>query len=300
MRRLAVKRLEDGRAMLNLACGARCPRAWNNVDFSPLVRLARHTRLARAFHALHLVSDPRYERLGRTDPDVICWDLRRGIPFEDGTFDVVYHSHFLEHLERNAARRLLDECRRVLRHAGILRLVVPDLETLCRDYLESCRRLGQMAEGPQTRNFAFGDPNEASGRRPEAGGVAKREKTPLGSPGVYGLQPTAYSLSSHEPHVHDLIAQMVPSQCAGTRAQPWPLRTIERWFRGDSLAAGEAHRWMYDRFTLGALLQSAGYSDIRVEAPGTSRIAGWPAFGLDTNADGSPYKRHSLYMEATK
>lgn len=41
----------------------------------------------------------------------------------------------LEHLDQPAAKMFLVECRRVLKPGGILRIVVPDLEKLCRDYL---------------------------------------------------------------------------------------------------------------------------------------------------------------------
>ncbi|KKK49555.1 hypothetical protein LCGC14_3133890, partial [marine sediment metagenome] len=31
------------------------------------------------------------ERIIKTDTDIIYWDLRKGIPFADGSYDVVYH-----------------------------------------------------------------------------------------------------------------------------------------------------------------------------------------------------------------
>jgi hypothetical protein len=111
---------------------------------------------------------------------------------------------------------------------------------------------------------------------------------------------SASDLEEHERCVHDLIAQMIPTGCSGAREQIWPVRWIESWARGDSIAAAEAHRWMYDRFTLPALLQSVGFADIRFESPATGRVENWPAFGLDTHADGSPYKPQSLYVEATR
>jgi SAM-dependent methyltransferase len=255
MKRFPVKRLEDGRAMLNLACGGRMHSGWNNVDFSPLVRLARHPRWSRLLRATRILSDYRYGRLRVTEADVICWDLRQGVPFDSDTFDVVYHSHFLEHLEREAAQRLLDECHRVVKRSGVLRVAVPDLESLCRDYLESCDQLRQ-------------------------------------SP--------ALDVELHERTIEDLIAPLIVTEPSGTRAQPWPVRLLERWTRGNSAAAGEAHRWMYDRITIGSLLQSAGFTDIRFESHNTGRIKDWPTFGLDSNADGAPYKLQSLYVEATK
>ena len=139
--RFPVKRSADGRVLLNLGSSARVAAGWTNVDRSWLLRLAPWPRLASALHRAGIVSDFRYERLRRLDPDVVCWDLKRGIPFPDGTFDVVYHSHVLEHLGREDAPGFLRECRRVLRAGGSIRVVVPDLEQLARRYLDVVGRL---------------------------------------------------------------------------------------------------------------------------------------------------------------
>ena len=48
---------------------------------------------------------------------------------------MLYSSHFLEHLRDPEARSFLRECMRVLKPGGILRLVVPNLEDIARDYL---------------------------------------------------------------------------------------------------------------------------------------------------------------------
>lgn len=52
-----------------------------------------------------------------------CSDLSR---FEDGSFDVVFASNLLEHLERAVAARLLAESKRVLRPGGRLILMQPN------------------------------------------------------------------------------------------------------------------------------------------------------------------------------
>ena len=52
-----------------------------------------------------------------------CTDLSA---FEDGTFDVVFASNLLEHLERPASQRLLAEAKRVLRPGGRLILMQPN------------------------------------------------------------------------------------------------------------------------------------------------------------------------------
>lgn len=56
----------------------------------------------------------------------LVWDLRRGIPFADGSVSAVYSSHFLEHLEFGQIRAFLQECRRVLTPGGEFLVCVPD------------------------------------------------------------------------------------------------------------------------------------------------------------------------------
>jgi predicted SAM-dependent methyltransferase len=76
----------------------------------------------------------------------------RGIPFDDNTFDVVYHSHFLEHLDREAAASFLLECHRVLKPGGTLRVVVPDLELLVKWYWESLDELDRGNTDAESRH----------------------------------------------------------------------------------------------------------------------------------------------------
>jgi SAM-dependent methyltransferase len=143
--RIPIKHLSDGRALINLGSSARCAPEWNNIDFSWIVRLGRHPRLCRALHSCGWLTQQRYERIQRLDPGTILWDLRKGIPFSDQSFDAVYHCHLLEHLDKEAAPWFLRECHRVLKPVGILRVVVPDLEFLARKYLDCVERLPDKA-----------------------------------------------------------------------------------------------------------------------------------------------------------
>ena len=62
-------------------------------------------------------------------------DLLGRLPLLDKTADLVYSSHFLEHIPNDKVDSFLLECWRILKPGGVLRLVVPDLENLCRTYL---------------------------------------------------------------------------------------------------------------------------------------------------------------------
>jgi glycosyltransferase involved in cell wall biosynthesis len=56
---------------------------------------------------------------------VIVQDWRQGIPLGDNSVDAIYHSQGLAHLSLEEVTRVLQECFRVLRIEGILRVTVP-------------------------------------------------------------------------------------------------------------------------------------------------------------------------------
>ena len=58
-------------------------------------------------------------------------------PFQTKLLTSVYHSHLLEHLPREAALPFSQECYRVLKRGGIIRVAVPDLERIARLYLQT-------------------------------------------------------------------------------------------------------------------------------------------------------------------
>jgi SAM-dependent methyltransferase len=115
-----------------------------NIDWSIYLRLGRSRWLRRL--SLMVLDDTRRERLHALPPNVRVHDLADGIPFDDNSVDAVYHSHLLEHLDRDVAERFMFEVRRVLRPGGIQRVVVPDLELICRRYLDHLERSAQNTD----------------------------------------------------------------------------------------------------------------------------------------------------------
>lgn len=136
---------------LNLGSGAACPPGWVHLDNSPGAWLGRHPRIVRALRAL-LGSRAR-SWLPAEGWGVNCrrMDLSRGLRLPSSSADHAYSSHFLEHLSREEAERLLADCARVLRPGGRLRLLVPDLESVVERY-QRCR-----AERPQDAAEVFLD-----------------------------------------------------------------------------------------------------------------------------------------------
>jgi SAM-dependent methyltransferase len=127
--------------ILNLGCGTKTSDKSGiiNIDWSIYLRLKRVTIL-RPVIPLFFRGD-RLERFKSLPGNIMVHNLAKGIPFSSGSVDAVYHSHMLEHLDRDIAEAFLTEVKRVLKPGGIHRIVVPDFERQCREYLlhiESC------------------------------------------------------------------------------------------------------------------------------------------------------------------
>lgn len=94
---------------LHVGCGTNYVSGWVNIDNN---------------------SD---NNIGRLD---LNWDMRRPLPYDDGSVDFIYNEHFLEHLSAAEGKRALKDFMRVLRPGGVLRVAMPDLEDVIRKYLE--------------------------------------------------------------------------------------------------------------------------------------------------------------------
>jgi SAM-dependent methyltransferase len=133
-RALEGTRQVQGKSRLHLGCGLVTPPDWLNVDGSWNARLGKYPRLRRALVTGRLI--PNRSTAVAWNEDICVLDVRRPLPWPADTFDAVYASHLLEHLYRDQAVLLLQECLRVIVPGGVIRLVVPDLEHIIRSYLE--------------------------------------------------------------------------------------------------------------------------------------------------------------------
>ena len=108
---------------------------WLNTDVTPHLFVARMPGMPWLLHRARVIGADRYaaHRSGAFR-SLRYLDVGRPFRFDDDTFEAVYASHLLEHLEPDIAERCLNEVRRVLRPGGILRLAVPDLDEVVAGY----------------------------------------------------------------------------------------------------------------------------------------------------------------------
>jgi len=80
-------------------------------------------------------SRPGWVTLDISDGCDLYWDLRRGIPFPDGSVRRVYSSHLFEHMDYEAGQVLLGEVMRVLEPGGEVSVCVPNARLYIDAYL---------------------------------------------------------------------------------------------------------------------------------------------------------------------
>ena len=118
--------------LLHLGSGPHAEPGWINVDKSWMAPVSRRPSALRALRRLGVIDEQQART--RWPADVIRRNLTRSLPWPDNSTKAIYSSHMVEHLEREEARRFLEECRRVLKPGGVVRLALPNLETLVAHY----------------------------------------------------------------------------------------------------------------------------------------------------------------------
>ena len=121
----------DGYVKVNLGCGLAVTQGWINVDASLNALVASWPRTAHKL-LYRLSGSNRYYSLEQYcdllgNHMFLHHDLSHSVPLQDHTVDFFYSSHFLEHLFKRDAERLLTDCHRALKTGGIVRISIPDL-----------------------------------------------------------------------------------------------------------------------------------------------------------------------------
>ncbi len=276
---------------LNLGCGNRFNKDWINIDVKAC------------------------------DPSVISYNLTRGIPLEDDSCDVVYHSHIIEHFRRDSAVNFMKECYRVLKPGGILRVATPDLERICRIYLEKLESIQSNQNNKYDYEWMMLELYDQTVREQSGGQMLDYLK-------MEPLLNEAFVYERIGEEGRNIIKKLRQHTSNNPEKQQWQHRikmvagsaynlldTIRTRFLGriifgqDGIKAleigrfrlsGEIHQWMYDQYSLSCLMESSGFRESMIQSATTSLIPNWTNFNLDTLPGGIVNKPDSLYMEAIK
>ena len=131
---------------------------WINIDSSFNARLAKYPRLRYLLFKIGILPKEYYDMpWSEHIHKIMVRDVRKRHPFDDGSIDFIYSSHLIEHLRKDEAEKVLRECFCVLRRGGLIRLVVPDLELMARNYLKEIEETRNEGERDYTPSERFLD-----------------------------------------------------------------------------------------------------------------------------------------------
>jgi predicted SAM-dependent methyltransferase len=262
--------------LLNLGCGSRFHKDWTNVDFSS------------------------------NDKSVISHNLLQGVPFEANKFDVVYHSHILEHFTKEDGEKFITECFRVLKPGGVIRIAVPDLESITVNYLK-CLEQGMSGEANSDHNYDWMlvEMYDQVKRHTTGGEFAayfQRETIP-NEEFVYqrvGMQGRSLR--------NGYLNSLNTPQFGAVRRLYYKIRTFlennsttfNAYRVGKFRLSGEVHLQMYDRYSLGRLLKKVGFLNPEKKTAFDSAIVNWKEYQMLDVENGTVRKPDSLFIEAIK
>ncbi|CAN5385337.1 hypothetical protein BH09BAC1_BH09BAC1_17440 [soil metagenome] len=269
--------------MLNVGCGTRFHKDWTNVD---------------------MVS---------TGEGVIATNLLKGIPYPDNTFDVVYHSHVLEHFNRADGENFTKECVRVLKPGGILRISTPDLENIAQEYIAN---LNAAIQGDRAADFRYEwnllelyDQTTRNISQGEMGKLLKQTDLPseeyvmnrIGYEGVLLRKGKASGGTAENTVNTSLVKKLLNPNIWRNKLAKVLLGKdgFRNYELGSFRYGGEIHLMMYDRHSAGKLLKKLGMNAFEVTGARKSSIVNWEIYDLDRH-EGMDYKPFSLIVEARK
>jgi len=275
---------------LNLGCGSHFNAQWVNVDFT------------------------------KTGDGVIAHNLLNGIPFEENTFQVVYHSHVLEHFPKNQALQFIEECYRVLQPGGIIRIAIPDLEQIVANYTRllslgkadiNNKEIRADYDWIMTEMYDQTVRNQSGGDMLNylASETLSNEDfvfTRIGHEGMM-IRKSILDSMNRQPAQISRLRKTLGSIKRTISPKNYSENILKIFFKNEynllQLArfrqSGEIHQWMYDIYSLGNLLREAGFKNIQKMDFDQSNIANWRSFKLD-EANDTVRKPDSLFVEAVK
>jgi hypothetical protein len=231
---------------------------------------------------------------------------------------LVYSSHFLEHIPFNQVPSFLKECYRVLKPGGVIRLVLPDFEEMCREYLT------QLDGGDYTKaKLCVIDIVDQCVRLERGGELAKAYKQySQDLEGNHQIRAYIYSRNGQNLPLQSVSTQSEkltklikllgkPKLLIGKVMYQLDMARINilvsllpKAFKEQNVSfagIGERHHWLWDFYQLKHVLEAVGFDSIQRCHCNTSQISDFPFQPLDVNSDSQPRKgQFSMYIEAVK
>ena len=278
---MKIKYTTEGKAYLNIGCGSNLSNEWTNIDFF-------------------------------SKRNVDFCDIRKPLPYPNDVFDAVYNSHVLEHLAKDKGENLISEIFRILKNGGICRIVVPDIEKICIEYLKRLNKCISKTTEKNIKNYNWIELMliDQMVREKPGGLMLDILKT-----GDFDMKYVKLSTGDEfSDYCHDSGSKIAKQQNFIRSTMKKLLSKTPkdlvlflfnkmRFLISDAnpQKTGEAHKWMYNRLTLKLLLEKYGFINFSVNKFNISKIKYWERYNLDKSIYGNfPRKPESIYVECKK
>jgi predicted SAM-dependent methyltransferase len=263
----------------------------------------------------HFVSSEEWTNLDfvSTSNQVIAHNLLEGIPFPDDSFDLVYHSHVLEHFTKKDGKRLIQECFRVLKPGGVIRVAIPNLEEIVKNYLKYLELSDENPENvlySANYDWSLIEMFDQTVRNDTGGGMLtylaqekiENEEFVMNRIGLEGSALREYLLTP-QPTIQpkrEGFGRKIKKKIRKILSGYFGPKEINEFERiGRFRLGGEIHQWMYDRYSLRRLLTEVKFTQFKIQGPFSSYIDSWEVYGLDGKKP-VVRKPDSLFVEAIK
>lgn len=126
---------EHGGVRLHFGCFDQPAHGWLNTDVTPHIFVDRIPFGAKFVRTLGRMDDIRFRQHSEgIFSRVFYLDISKRFPLPTHSVEAAFSSHVVEHLPRLVAKTAISELHRVMVPGAILRIVVPDLDSLVASY----------------------------------------------------------------------------------------------------------------------------------------------------------------------
>ena len=265
---------------LNLACGSIVVNSdeWINCDFSPLNNQIKQVNLLEE------------------------------LPFQSNSFDLIYSSHFIEHISFDNLKSFLSECNRILKKNGTIRLVLPDFENIVKEYISNLNN-----ERIIFSQFNIVELIDQCTRKVSGGQLSlwRSKASDNYELSDYIKKRTGLSSIQKSDQVGKLtfsrIKRITPKKLYNKIELVIYFKLMQlfpKWVKSNHISfvmTGEQHLWMHDFNSITNFLEKSGFGLVQKLDAHTSNTQNFPLYPLDLTEDKVPNKGDSsMYIEAQK
>jgi len=127
--------LSNSNRFINIGCGSNPIRGFINYDYNLFILFGKIPVINILIEYFKFIPKHFIDLMKLSKKNTIKYcNASKRIPELNNSVDLIYCCHMLEHLDKYETELFLNECHRVLKPDGVMRIVVPDFDRLISEY----------------------------------------------------------------------------------------------------------------------------------------------------------------------